>query len=116
MIFASFSNDLLTPFINKLDSSRDLTIFMTNFFIHYFHFFVWDYQYSQYPWVFLWIAATISDAAAINPNVMETSLANDVTTFFIKGKPTFINESRTLPKNPHFLVISFNKIPLFLKT
>ena len=34
------------------------------------------------PNIFLWIAASVADAAAVNPNGNKTFLANGVNTFF----------------------------------
>ena len=46
-------------------------------------------------------------------------LANGVSTFFTNGKPTNINGLRTFRNPPFllpiFLVVLFNKIPLFSK-
>ena len=48
----------------------------------------------------MWIAATVVDAAAVNPNGIKTVLANGLSTFFIKGNPNFSNGPKSLPKNP----------------
>ena len=45
---------------------------------------------------FLWISATVADANAVNHNSVNTLLANDLSTFFVKGKPVYSNG----PKNP----------------
>ena len=37
--------------------------------------------------------------SAVNPNSIRKFLANGLSTFFIKGKPVFSNDPRTLPKN-----------------
>ena len=67
--------------------------------------------------LFFWIAAFVGDAVADNPNGIKTFLANCVRTF-INGKAALGNEARRL-SNPSFwllfLVVSFNKIPLFSK-
>ena len=39
------------------------------------------------PRIVFWI--TVSAAASVNPNLINTLLANDVNTFFINGKPVF---------------------------
>ena len=39
------------------------------------------------PKMFFWIAASIADTVAINPNIIKTLLANGVSAFFINGKP-----------------------------
>ena len=51
------------------------------------------------PNIFLWIAASVVDAAAINPNGIKTLLANGLVTFPIKGNPGFSNGPKSLPKN-----------------
>ena len=71
------------------------------------------------PKHFFWIDASVPYTAAVNPNGTKTHLTNSVSTFFINGKATDINGLRKL-KNPpfwwlFFLVVSFNKIPLFSK-
>ena len=48
---------------------------------------------------FFWIAVSIADAAAGNPNGIKTLLANGLSTVFIKGKPVFSNGSKSLSKN-----------------
>ena len=50
--------------------------------------------------IFLWIAVSVADAPAVNPNSIKILLANGFTTFFIKGKPVFSNGPRSLPRNP----------------
>ena len=62
------------------------------------------------PNIFLWIAASVPDAAAVNPNIpdaaavnpnsMEALLANGLSTLPIKGKPVFNYGPKSLPKNP----------------
>ena len=66
-----------------------------------------------------WIAASVADAAVVNPKRTIAHLANVVSTFFINGKLTFIKVPRKL-SNPSFwliifLLVPFNKIPLFSK-
>ena len=51
------------PFINKPDSSRDLSIFMIQFFVHEA-----NSKERPNPKIFLWIAASVANAAAVNPN------------------------------------------------
>ena len=43
----------------------------------------------------LWIAASVANAATVNPNSVKTLLVNG----FIKGNLVFSNGSRSLPKN-----------------
>ena len=52
------------------------------------------------PKIFLWLAASVADTAAVNPNCIKTLLANGFNTFFIKVKPVFSNDPRILPKKP----------------
>ena len=40
------------------------------------------------------------DAAVVNPSGIKILLANGVSTFFINGRPTYINGPRNLPRNP----------------
>ena len=72
------------------------------------------------PKLFFKVAATVADAAAVNPNGTKILLDDGVGTIFINGKPAVINGLRKLRKVPSwlvtFLVVSFNKIPLFSKT
>ena len=49
------------------------------------------------PSIFLWIAASVAAAAAINH--MKTLLGNGLRTFTIKGNPVFSNGLKSLPKN-----------------
>ena len=51
------------------------------------------------PNIFLWIAASVADAA-VNPNVIKTLLVNGLITFHIKGNPVFSYGPKSLPKNP----------------
>ena len=50
--------------------------------------------------IFLWIAVSVADAAAVNPNDNKTLLADGFNTFFIKGNPVFSNGPKSQPKNP----------------
>ena len=50
--------------------------------------------------LFLWIAASVTDAADVNPNGIKTLLANGLSTFPIKGNPVFSNGRKSLRKNP----------------
>ena len=52
------------------------------------------------PKLFFWTAESVTDAAAVNPDSIKTFLANDLSTFFIKGKPNFSCSPRSLLKNP----------------
>ena len=45
------------------------------------------------------MAASVAEAAAVNPNCAKMLLANSVSTFFINGKPPVINGLRKLRKS-----------------
>lgn len=51
------------------------------------------------PYNFLWIPASAAIWAAVNPNFIKTLFPNGWWTFFINGKPTFVNGTRILPGN-----------------
>ena len=51
------------------------------------------------PNIFLLIAVSVADAAAVNLNGIKTLLANVLSTFPIKGNPGFGNGPESLPKN-----------------
>ena len=51
------------------------------------------------PKAFLWIAVSVADAAAVNPDGIKTLLANDL---------VFSNCTKSLPKNPPDFPISCN--------
>ena len=86
--FASLLIVSLTTLVNKPDSSRDL------FILEIINVAVPD------PDVFLWIAAFIADAAAVNPSGIKRLLGNDLSTFLIKENPVFSNGLKILFKNP----------------
>ena len=94
--FYSFSVVSLTCFINKPDSSRDLTVFIVSSFslFEMIIFVVPD------PKICLRIPASAADAAAVNPNGIKTFLAHCVNTGFIKGEPFFSSGMRSLSRNP----------------
>ena len=50
------------------------------------------------PNIFLWIATSVADAAAVIPNGIGTLLANGLSTFPIKGNPVVRNGTKSLPK------------------
>ena len=43
--------------------------------------------------------------AAVDPNGIQTRLANGLSTFFINGKPTFLNGPRSLARNLPYCTI-----------
>ena len=49
--------------------------------------------------IFLWIAASIADSAAVNPNGTKLLLANGLSAVPIKGNPVFNNGPKSLPRN-----------------
>ena len=51
------------------------------------------------PNILLWIAASVVDAAAVNPNGIKTLLANVLGTFPNKGNSLFNNGPKNLPEN-----------------
>ena len=56
-----------------------------------------SYQIQNF---FFWTAAYVANIAAVNPNVVKTLLASNLSTFLIKGKQVFSNGSKSLLKNP----------------
>ena len=50
------------------------------------------------PNIFFWIAVSVADSAAVNPNGIKTLLANALSTFPIKANPAFSNGHKSLPK------------------
>ena len=57
---------------------------------------------------FLWQAASVANAAAVNPNGIKTLLANGLSTFPIKDNPIFSNGPKNLPKNSSYCPILCN--------
>ena len=60
------------------------------------------------PKIFLWIPASATDAAAVNPNGIETLLVNRLITFLINGSPVFNIGPRSLPRIPPDYIILDN--------
>ena len=81
--------------INKPDTSSDLTSFIISFIFSFkvIHVVLPD------PSTFLWIAASVFDVAAVNPNDIKTLLANSFSSFPIKGDPAFSNGPKSIQKN-----------------
>ena len=50
--------------------------------------------------IFLCIPVSAVFTAAVNPNGIKMLLANDLSTFFIKGKTVFSYVPISLPRNP----------------
>ena len=57
--------------------------------------------------IFLWIAASFADTAAVNRNGIKTSLANGFGTFSIKGNLVFSNGPKSLFSAVEFLIILY---------
>ena len=92
LLFCFIFNCFLTPLINNPESLRDLTIFIISFLSSL------EITCIVKPDsnIFLWIAASVADAAAVNPKGIKTLLA----TFPIKGNPVFNNGPKRQPINP----------------
>ena len=63
-----------------------------------------------HPKISYWIAASVADAAAINPKDTRTLLASGLIAFPIKGKPVFVKCQRSLPQNPTNCTILDNQV------
>ena len=59
-------------------------------------------------YLFLWIAASVADTLAGNPNCIKTLSANRLNRFFIKSNSVLSNGSKIVPKNPLDCPISCN--------
>ena len=65
------------------------------------------------PNIFLWKAASVADAAAVNPNCIKTLLANGLKTFPIKGNPVFSNGPKRLHREI-LLIVLFHAIEFLI--
>ena len=83
-------------YINKPDFWRDLIISI----VSYISSFEIINVVIPDPKTYFWIAASVADAAVVNPNCIKTLLANGLSTFFIKGKPFLVMVLKSLPKTP----------------
>ena len=106
--FVSFLIVSLTDFINKSDSSRDLIIFMISFIssLEIINVVIPD------PNIFLGIAASVADAAAVNHNGTKMFLANGLSTFPISSNAVFSNGPKSLPKI--LLIVLFHAIEFLI--
>ena len=52
------------------------------------------------PNIFLWIAESFTDAAAVDPTGIKRLLTNGLSTSFVKGNPVFSNGPKILSNNP----------------
>ena len=64
--------------------------------------------FIPYPNIFLWTAASATDAAAVNLDDIKTLSVNGLSTFPIKDKLCFSNRSKSLPKNSPSCPIFYN--------
>ena len=62
------------------------------------------------PNIFLCIATSAADAAAVNAKGINKLLANGLVTFFINGNPVISNGSSNLPRNPPYCIIFDNLV------
>ena len=76
---------LLTHFINKPGSYLTISIISFICSLEIINFVLPD------PNIYLWIAVSVADAVAVNPNGIKASLANGFNKFYIKGNPAFSN-------------------------
>ena len=82
--FASFLTVSLTSFNNNPESSRGL---------------IMSKKSSISSFEFQIVPASTADAAAVNPNVIKTLLANGLITLFSNGKSVFGNGPKRLSRN-----------------
>ena len=61
-------------------------------------------------WSKRWIAASVANAIAVNPNGIKAFLADVLSTFFIKGNPGFSKRSKILAKNYPDCFILCNRV------
>ena len=87
--------------MNKPDSLRDIAIFIISF-ISSFEIINVELPDPNISW---WIAASVADTAAVNPNGIKTIFANGLNTFPIKGNARF---SDGLPKI--LLIVLFHAV------
>ena len=66
------------------------------------------------PNIFLWIAESVADAAAVNHNGVKTLLANGLSTFSIKDNRFFSNGPKNLTRNPPDCPILFIELLIIL--
>ena len=58
--------------------------------------------------IFLFIPASVSDAAAVNPNGIKILLVHRLITFFINANPFFSSGPKSLPRTPPDCIILDN--------
>ena len=95
--FASFLIVSLTPFNSTPESSRDLAIFKMSF--------ISSFEIVKVivpdPRIFLFIAASVDDAAAVRP-----SIPNGLITDFNKGNPDFNNGAKNHKNLPFYILVN----------
>ena len=97
--FCSFTSSLivlLMTFVNKPNYLRDLTVFIIPF-ISLSE--IINFVISHPKKFFFWIATSVVDAAAVNRNGFKTLSFNSCSTFFLKDKPVFSNDPKSLATN-----------------
>ena len=94
--FASFLIVLQKLFNNKLDSSRDLFAFMTSS-ISWFQI-IDVVLLIPNPKIFFWVAASVSDAAVVNPNGVNMPFANVLRNFLLKANQFLVMVQETYLK------------------
>ena len=62
------------------------------------------------PNIFLWIAPSVTDVAAVNPNGIKTLLASGFGIFPIKRNPVFSNGPKFFPKSHPYCPILGNQV------
>ena len=58
--------------------------------------------------IFLWITASVVDAAAVYPNGIKKLLPSGLSAFLFKGNLVFSNGPKSLPRNPSDCPILYN--------
>ena len=103
----------LAPFINKLHSSGDLTIFIISYIalLEIINLMVpkpkplefWDLDLK----ILLCVPASATDAAIVNPSGIKTLSAVVLSTCFLNGIPVFNKDLRSLLRNlPHCIILA----------
>ena len=88
----------LTPFINKSDSSSDLTIFMISL--------ISSFEIIS-------VVTPDLNIFFVNPNVIKTLLTTGLSTFPLKDNSVLSNDPKSVPKNPPDCPIPIFLIVLF---
>ena len=109
--FYSFLIVLLAPFINKPDTSRD-NYFYTS--LEIINVKLRKAKSKERPdlKIFLWTAASVAAAAAVNPSSIKITLANGLSKFTFKDKPVSVMVLKAYLKI--FLIVLFYAIGFLL--